>query len=131
MAITNLERRIRLSNFTPTDYDMISYNYRQQLLPILMESREFVTALESKESYVVPRKKLETEVSKLAAHSDPAISSCGKAILQFMVGRRCIYRDNQRYPCWWNHFDYMHDRNYLVSFLRRHRGSCRNSYQGA
>lgn len=86
MAITNLERRIRLSNFTPTDYDMISNNYRQQLLPILMESSEFVTALESKNSYVVPKKKLEAEASKLAAHSDPAISSCGKAILQFMVG---------------------------------------------
>lgn len=86
MAITNLERRVRFSSFTHTDYEMISSSYRHSLMPILMESQDFVAALEAKQSHVVSKKKLEAEASKLAAHSDPTISNCGKAILRFIAG---------------------------------------------
>lgn len=85
MAAIHLERKIRFSNLTPTDYDIVSNNYAHQFLPILMENHDFAAMLESKESYVLPKKKLETEAAKLAEHADPTISACGKAMLRFMA----------------------------------------------
>ena len=85
MSITNLERKIRFSNFTLEEYEVLSNDYRRQLLSVLEGENAFHAILESKSTYIKPKKTLQDEAAKLAKHGTEAVANFGKAVLKFLA----------------------------------------------
>lgn len=85
MSISNLERKIRFSDFTLEGYQTLSNGHKSGLLAILENDRYFISILESKENYIKPKKTLQVEAEKLAKNGTESIANFGKAVLKFLA----------------------------------------------
>lgn len=87
MAIKNVERIIRFSRGTLSyaDANITESGYTHGVLPVLMESTDFVAALESKENHVMTQKQMQIEANRLALSNEPVIADFGKAAQEFLA----------------------------------------------
>lgn len=85
MPITNLEREIRFSNFTLEEYSVLSDNYKKQLLSLMEHDNGFLAILESKGTYIKPKKSLQNEAEELSHNEVEPIANFGKSVLKFLV----------------------------------------------
>lgn len=88
MSISNLERKIRFSDCTVEEYRILESNYRQKMLPILLENTDFISILETKgdgSQYIKPKAEIEREATAFANSSDHYLATFGKAILKFLA----------------------------------------------
>ena len=88
MSISNLERRIRFSDCTLEEYRILESNYRQKMLPALLENKDFLSILESNGSgsqYIKPKAQIEREATLFAESGDHYLEQFGKAVLKFLV----------------------------------------------
>jgi len=88
MSISNLERKIRFSDCTMEEYRTLESTYRHQMLPILLENKDFLSILESKgdgSQYVKPKAEIEREATIFAESGDEYIRKFGDAVLNFLA----------------------------------------------
>ncbi len=88
MAISNLERKIRFSNYPMDEYIALESEYRKKLTFSLMENSDFQTILESVSStskYIKSKNQIKAEAEVFSNSGDEHLEKFGDAVLKFLA----------------------------------------------